>query len=354
MPDQNILDYYEYGIRKLVEIAFNCDEYYDSVLIYEQRLLENIFQTRQFGDTENRRAERAEIIAYLNRITLALLRTSFLGLCRSESNSSAISSRVEIKADNNYYNLRPGAWTPIPSLATTYTNYIESIYSLEKSQEYEGVKSSYWKILYFLNYRELWGESQSLSRFVLALSKKNNDLVNSGLILSKGIAYSFAEQNQYLSAEYNLKLAYEYFKVAKFKEGEAICWNIMADIYLSIGKYQVALNCYDEAKKGFVGIEEYQLNLKRLFLITSSDDLKINSRIIALSMLRDKFSEIKDYREALVDLEIAKSYDAKGDNDQALLFARNSFTLLNDVISMPRNAIKARNFLKYLNRKQKD
>jgi hypothetical protein len=50
---------------------------YDETLVFEQRLRETIKKARLFGDTEQRRAERAEIIAELNSLALATIGVPF-------------------------------------------------------------------------------------------------------------------------------------------------------------------------------------------------------------------------------------------------------------------------------------
>lgn len=51
-------------------------------LVYQQRLQENIARTRRYGDNENRRSERAEIIEPMNRLCLDALGVDFNTLVR--------------------------------------------------------------------------------------------------------------------------------------------------------------------------------------------------------------------------------------------------------------------------------
>ena len=55
---------------------------YSEVLVYQQRLTENISRARRFGDTNLRQADRAEIIDQLNELALATLGISFNKLCQ--------------------------------------------------------------------------------------------------------------------------------------------------------------------------------------------------------------------------------------------------------------------------------
>jgi hypothetical protein len=54
---------------------------YSEVLVYQQRLIENIKRSRLFGDTDTQKAERSKIIHQLNLLSLAVLGTPFNNLC---------------------------------------------------------------------------------------------------------------------------------------------------------------------------------------------------------------------------------------------------------------------------------
>ncbi|RME51005.1 MAG: hypothetical protein D6796_01865 [Caldilineae bacterium] len=43
---------------------------YSEAMVLQSRLLENIAQSRRYGDTETRRAERAQIVEGLNRLAV--------------------------------------------------------------------------------------------------------------------------------------------------------------------------------------------------------------------------------------------------------------------------------------------
>ena len=72
---------YEVGLRQLLEKLGRDHPRYAEALTYQQRLEENIGQTKRYGDTETRGATRAEIIDRLNELALAELGTSFNELC---------------------------------------------------------------------------------------------------------------------------------------------------------------------------------------------------------------------------------------------------------------------------------
>ena len=75
---------YETGLRALLERLGHDHVRYDEALVYQHRLTENIKAARRYGDTETRRAERAEIVDRLNGLALDSLGVSYSALCRSE------------------------------------------------------------------------------------------------------------------------------------------------------------------------------------------------------------------------------------------------------------------------------
>lgn len=78
---QDIYTPYEIGVSELLRRMGAGHPRYGEALTYQQRLHENISSTRQYGDTETRRAGRAEIIDRLNAVTVAVLNLTFTDLC---------------------------------------------------------------------------------------------------------------------------------------------------------------------------------------------------------------------------------------------------------------------------------
>ncbi|MCD4738516.1 MAG: hypothetical protein K8R89_04580 [Anaerolineae bacterium] len=75
---------YETGLRALLEQLGRDHQHYTDALVYQQRLVENLAEKRRYGDTETRRAGRAEIIAQLNTLAQETLGTTFNDLCSEE------------------------------------------------------------------------------------------------------------------------------------------------------------------------------------------------------------------------------------------------------------------------------
>ena len=73
---------YEAGLNKLQTSLGQSHTRYADFLIYQQRLMENLAQTRRYGDTENRRAERAETVDRLNELSIKTIGVSFNRLCQ--------------------------------------------------------------------------------------------------------------------------------------------------------------------------------------------------------------------------------------------------------------------------------
>jgi len=78
----DVLTTYETGLSLLLKRLGQEHPRYTEALVLQSRLLENLAQARRYGDTETRRAERAEIIDRLNRLTLKTLGTSFSELAQ--------------------------------------------------------------------------------------------------------------------------------------------------------------------------------------------------------------------------------------------------------------------------------
>ena len=74
---------YETGLTRLVECLGSDHPRYADALTFQSRFLENIAQARQYGDTETRRAERAQIVNALNQLALETVGASFNKLCGS-------------------------------------------------------------------------------------------------------------------------------------------------------------------------------------------------------------------------------------------------------------------------------
>ena len=81
-PIQDNFSRYEAGLNKLQTSLGQSHTRYADFLVYQQRLMENLAQTRRYGDTENRRAERAETVDRLNELSIGTTGFSFNKLCQ--------------------------------------------------------------------------------------------------------------------------------------------------------------------------------------------------------------------------------------------------------------------------------
>jgi DNA-binding transcriptional ArsR family regulator len=96
--------HYEEGLDRLLTRITRDDPHYRQVLIYQQRLIENITQSRQYGDTDTRKAERSEIVDRLNDFALSTLKMSFDELCilpkstsRQEPDASSLEKEAQLR-----------------------------------------------------------------------------------------------------------------------------------------------------------------------------------------------------------------------------------------------------------------
>ena len=86
----NVFTLYEVGLNLLLEYLGKEHPRYTEVLTLQSRLSENISQTRQYGDTETRRAERAQIVDALNQLAQEETEVSFSELCKSQGPHASI------------------------------------------------------------------------------------------------------------------------------------------------------------------------------------------------------------------------------------------------------------------------
>jgi hypothetical protein len=82
--------HYEHGLKTLKERARNT-QWLTDFLTLEARLRENLSQTHRYGDTETRRADRAQIVNALNDLALQHLGVDFNDLCGIDSLSEPAS-----------------------------------------------------------------------------------------------------------------------------------------------------------------------------------------------------------------------------------------------------------------------
>jgi serine/threonine protein kinase len=76
-------DYSAYGsgLSRLLDRIEQDHPRYSDVLVYQQRLTENVWRSQLYGDTVTQKAERAEIIHHLNLLSVPVLGTTFNELC---------------------------------------------------------------------------------------------------------------------------------------------------------------------------------------------------------------------------------------------------------------------------------
>jgi hypothetical protein len=84
----DIFPHYEQGLEELLERLGKNHPRYTDALTLQTRLLENIAQTQRYGDTETRRAERAQILDTLNQLASQTVRVSFNKLYLSSLEST--------------------------------------------------------------------------------------------------------------------------------------------------------------------------------------------------------------------------------------------------------------------------
>ncbi|MCA9997806.1 MAG: hypothetical protein KDE56_18735 [Anaerolineales bacterium] len=97
---------YERGLAELLKRLGDQHPRFGEALVYQHRLQENMSQARRYGDTESRRAGRAEIVDGLNRLALAEVGVSFNGLCvEGGEGETAVSPSTTSPANSTTYNV---------------------------------------------------------------------------------------------------------------------------------------------------------------------------------------------------------------------------------------------------------
>jgi hypothetical protein len=73
---------YENGLNQLLDQMRHKHPRYGELLVYQQRLTENILRARHYSDEPSNRAERTQIIEQLNALALDVLNVPFNALCQ--------------------------------------------------------------------------------------------------------------------------------------------------------------------------------------------------------------------------------------------------------------------------------
>jgi len=84
----DLYESYENGMDDLLEVMGKNHLHYLEALTFQSSLLENIRRSRLFGDNENLRSRRIEILYNLNQMALQVTGKSFNWLCRPGHRSS--------------------------------------------------------------------------------------------------------------------------------------------------------------------------------------------------------------------------------------------------------------------------
>ena len=91
----DVLSSYEQGLKALLEQLGKEHPHYSEALTFQSRLLENIDQTERWGDTEIRRAERAQLVHVLNQVSLNSVGLSFNEICSNIEKGTTLASAHE-------------------------------------------------------------------------------------------------------------------------------------------------------------------------------------------------------------------------------------------------------------------
>ncbi|GHV08663.1 hypothetical protein FACS189485_20420 [Spirochaetia bacterium] len=252
---------------------------------------------------------------------------------------------ISIEANQSISRVLPsGAWTHLNEIEKTYDIQFKNFINLTDEKEYDLASNIYWKILYYSGYRENWAERAVLSNKMLTLSEQVKDGKSSGLILAKGIAYSYMAREQYGHAEHILEQAHEYFLKKGTRQDMGVYYEYMGDIFNETSQCDKAIDFYKKARNRYEGLDQIKTQLKLSFLNAKYADINDIKQIDFLNDLLEQFKVMKNYREGLVAMEIARRFNALKETNRALFMAGQAYNFFN-VINMPRNTKKANDLL---------
>jgi len=128
-------------------------------------------------------------------------------------------------------------------------------------------------------------------------------------------------------------------------------YEAMADLHAQIGDVDQARDFYTEARRRLSDLNAYKAELKKGFVTVQFDHLGSRKRIRTLERLREEFAGIKSYREAMVQIELARSYYFLK-SPEALIMATTAYCLLANAVKMPSKAAMAKRLLQRIRRGQ--
>jgi hypothetical protein len=117
---------YKRGVTKLVERMGRDHPRLSDLLVYQHRLMENIEQVQRYGDTETRRADRAQIVDSLNQLALETVDVTFNELCRLDLQPDTAVTPPPTTNTNYHIHITGGQGIVIGDRAQVTTNIEQS------------------------------------------------------------------------------------------------------------------------------------------------------------------------------------------------------------------------------------
>jgi len=346
----DIFDHYRDGLARLVRMVGASHPRYFELLTFQQRLEENISNTRLFGDDAMQRVERNKVLHALNLLSYALLEISFNTLSGIGSHDIYTSSTSEVNSHAfDVAHLSLTAWPRFLEIDADYADRRNRLLVSIINDDYEAAKEQYWQLLYYTGTRELWLDRAFLSERLLELSDQKKDYRMSGLIQAKGQAWPLTYKKQFAQAKRVLSGALRSLLTAKTSTDVGVFYESMADIYSEAGDVAQATAFYDAARDTLEDLDAHKVELKTRFVNVRYADLSAQRRIDALLRLSQDFSAIKSYREGIVQIELARSYHSVR-APEALVAAEEAYSLLRNDVMMPTSAAKAKKLLQLIRR----
>jgi hypothetical protein len=230
---------------------------------------------------------------------------------------------------------RPGAWSAVANLSSTYPQYARTIRGLIALGEYEHASELYWRTLYYSGYQELWGPRAVLTASLADLAQASRHYIGAASVILKGEAYSLIEQRRFDSARIAIEGALQLAQRDRARRVEGSCAEHSADLAFAIGDYATAANGYDHASHLQDGLDEHRTRIKHDFAVALLPTFR-SSQLTDLERLKERFATVLDYREGLIEIELAKGYAHAGNVSLAREHAIHAVRFFSAVAHMPR------------------
>lgn len=204
------------------------------------------------------------------------------------------------------------------------------------NRAFEEVRLLYWEGLFRTGYLEQWARRTAISNWLLNQTGERDPL-NRSLILSKGIAYAHMVRGSRPAAIRALRKAGDAAYDARSRRARSYVFEYRADLAVRDGNIGAAVEYYEKAQQDVSGVEAREVELKAALATSLEAGFGTRPTLDRLSVLRDEFASLLNYRTGVVDIMMGRELALAGEPREALAFVRKGEAFFRDVLPMPRN-----------------